>query len=464
MISRHDFHPNILREYDVRGTMGISLSDDDAYALGRSLASATKDKGGSRIAIGRDGRLSSPALADAALAGVRDGGLVALDVGLGPTPMLYYAVHHLKADSGLMITGSHNPPQDNGFKMAWADGPLYGAAITDLGKRAAEGSWSQGVGSIHQHPEVMAAYVARVLQDAPKKAVNAGWDPGNGAAGAVIDAIVGALPGRHIIINGTVDGTFPAHHPDPTVDANLLQLRALVAAEKFDIGLAFDGDGDRLGTLDARGRIVRADQYMTVLARDVLARNPGASIVGDVKCSKVMFDEIRRAGGNAVMWKTGHSLIKAKMKELHAALAGEMSGHIFYADGYYGFDDGLYAALRLLSALENLGVTLAEAHDALPVTFATPELRIECDESQKFGVISQLISKLKAEGATVSDIDGARVDTADGWWLLRASNTQAVLVGRCESTSAEGLERLMDTLAGHLRPAGLEMPQEGAGH
>ncbi len=464
MITSHSFHPTILREYDVRGTMGVSLSTADAYALARSLASATKDRGGSRIAIGRDGRLSSPDLAAAALDGVRDGGLVGLDVGLGPTPMLYYAVHHLKADSGLMITGSHNPPNDNGFKMAWADGPLYGAAITDLGVRAVQGDWSSGAGSIEAHPEVMAAYVARVIQDAPKHAVNAGWDPGNGAAGAVIDAIVAAMPGRHHIINGTVDGTFPAHHPDPTVDANLVQLRALVAEHSLDIGLAFDGDGDRLGTLDSRGRIVRADQYMTVLARDVLARNPGAAIVGDVKCSKVMFDEIRKYGGLPVMWKTGHSLIKAKMKELHAALAGEMSGHIFYADGYYGFDDGLYAAIRLLSALENLGVTLAEAHDALPVTFATPELRIDCAEDQKFGVISTLVAKLKAEGASVSDIDGARVDTPDGWWLLRASNTQAVLVGRCESTSAEGLERLMDTLAGHLAPAGLELPAEGAGH
>jgi phosphomannomutase len=462
MISSHAFHPNILREYDVRGTMGKTLSDADAYALARALATLTASRGGKTVAIGRDGRLSSPALAQAAVAGVRDAGLMALDVGLGPTPMLYFSVHHLKADSGLMITGSHNPPQDNGFKMTWNDGPIYGTAIQALGKIASEGSWLTGQGRSETH-EVAGAYVARLLQDAPSGAVNAGWDPGNGAAAAVTDAVIAGLKGRHPIINGTVDGTFPAHHPDPTVDANLVQLQALVADQKLDLGLAFDGDGDRLGAIDAQGRIVRADQYMTVLAADLLARKPGSSIVGDVKCSRVMFDRIAELGGKPVMWKTGHSLIKAKMKESGAELAGEMSGHIFFKDGYYGYDDGLFAAIRLMAALERLQLSLGDAFDQLPVTYATPELRIDCAEERKFAIVADLVGKLKAEGASVSDIDGARVDTPDGWWLIRASNTQAILVARAESTSKAGLDRLLDALASRLTPVGLSL-DAGAGH
>jgi phosphomannomutase len=463
MTSRHDFHTDILREYDVRGTMGVSLSEADAYALARSLATLTALRGGSRVAIGRDGRLSSPALAQAAVQGVVDAGLTALDVGMGPTPMLYFAVHHLTADSGLMITGSHNPPQDNGFKMTWNDGPVYGAEIQKLGQFAKDGAWASGTGARESH-EIAHTYVDRLLADAPAEPVNAGWDPGNGAAGAVIDALVAGLKGQHHVINGVVDGSFPSHHPDPTVDANLVQLQELVATKHLDIGLAFDGDGDRLGVIDAKGRIVRADLFMTVMAAELLKRHPGASIIGDVKCSKLMFDSIAQNGGVAIMGKTGHSLIKAKMKETGAALAGEMSGHIFFKDGYYGYDDGLYASVRLLTALERLGVTLGDAMDALPVTFATPELRIDCAEDQKFRIVSELVARLKAQGAAVSDIDGARVDTADGWWLIRASNTQAILVARAESTTAAGLDRLTETLAGHLQLAGLVLPAGGGGH
>lgn len=462
MISSHNFHPAILREYDVRGTMGVSLGEADAYAVARALASVTAERGGSTVAIGRDGRLSSPALAQAAVAGVIDAGLDAVDVGLGPTPLLYFAVQHLQADSGLMVTGSHNPPQDNGFKMTWSDGPIYGAAIQALGTIAAKGSWRSGTGQA-QTRDVSDAYVSRLLQDAPERAVNAGWDPGNGAAGAVIDRLVAGLRGRHPVINGTVDGLFPAHHPDPTVDANLAQLQALVAAEGLDLGLAFDGDGDRLGAIDAQGRIIRADLYMTVLAAELLARKPGSSIVGDVKCSKLMFDQIAALGGTPVMWKTGHSLIKAKMKEVGAELAGEMSGHIFIKDGYYGYDDGLFAAVRLLRALERLGLSLGAAMDLLPVTYATPELRIACAEEDKFRLVATLLAQLRAQGAMMSDIDGARVETADGWWLIRASNTQAILAARAESTSKAGLDRLLDALSGHLAALGLSLEQQG-GH
>jgi phosphomannomutase len=463
MTRHHIFQKNILREYDVRGTTGVNIGEADAYAVGRALATLTAGRGGKTIAIGRDGRLSSPALADAAIRGVVDAGLAALDVGLGPTPMLYYAVQHMKADSGLMITGSHNPPQDNGFKMTWNDGPIYGATIQQLGQIAADGNWISGTGTTSQH-EIRQHYIARLLQDAPTQAVNAGWDPGNGAAAAVTDALVAGLKGQHHVINGTVDGTFPAHHPDPTVDANLIQLQSLVADHKLDIGLAFDGDGDRLGAIDAKGRIVRADQFMTVLAAELLRRKPGSTIIGDVKCAQTMFDRIAALGGKSDMWKTGHSLIKARMKETGAELAGEMSGHIFIKDGYFGYDDGLYAAIRLLSSLERLNLTLADALDALPVTWATPELRIDCAEEVKFQIVDALVSQLKAEGTIVSDMDGARVATPDGWWLIRASNTQALLVARAESTSPEGLERLKDIMASRLAAHGLTLGNGTGSH
>jgi phosphomannomutase len=466
-VKQHFFQKSVLREYDVRGTTGVTIGEADAYALGRSLATLTAGRGGKTIAIGRDGRLSSPALADAAIRGIVDAGLTALDVGLGPTPMLYYAVHHLNADSGLMITGSHNPPQDNGFKMTWHDGPIYGAAIQQLGQIAADGSWISGTGTAAPH-DVAQAYVTRLLQDAPTQAVNAGWDPGHGAAAAVINALVACLPGQHHVINGTVDGTFPAHHPDPTVDANLVQLQSLVVERTLDIGLAFDGDGDRLGAVDAQGRIVRADQFLSVLAAELLTRKPGSAIIGDVKCTQTLFDRIAAQGGKPDMWKTGHSLIKARMKETGAELAGEMSGHIFIRDGYYGFDDGLYAAIRLLAALQRLNLTLADALDGLPVTWATPELRIDCPEEAKFKIVAALVADLKAEGVakgiTVSDIDGARVATPDGWWLIRASNTQAILAARAESTSPAGLERLKDIMGSRLAAYGLTLREGTGGH
>jgi phosphomannomutase len=456
----HHFHRSILREYDVRGTMGTSLSDADGYSLGRALASVIKRDGGSRIAVGRDGRLSSPLLADAVVKGITDAGLTALPIGVGPTPMLYFAVQHLAADAGIMITGSHNPPQDNGFKMALRSGPFYGGAIQELGRIAAEGSWASGQGRVEDSP-VFDAYVDRLCVDLAGSA-NVGWDPGNGAAGEVAQALVKRMAGRHAMINADIDGTFPAHHPDPTEDHNLVQLQELVANEKLDLGLAFDGDGDRLGAIDGSGRIVRADQYMLVLAADLLKEVPGATIVGDVKCSQSLFDSVAKLGGQPLMWKTGHSLVKAKMKETGAPLAGEMSGHIFFAHRYYGFDDGLYAAVRLLGAIHRAGRSLKDLIDALPASFSTPELRVPCPEERKFAIISSLVARLKAQGARISDIDGARVATDDGWWLLRASNTQAVLVARAEATSQAGLDRLLSILDDQLRPEGLSLPAIGA--
>ena len=302
-------------------------------------------------------------------------------------------------------------------------------------------------------------YVARLVQDAgPDPDLSVAWDPGNGAAGEILGDLVSRLGGRHRVINGEIDGSFPNHHPDPTVEANLAQLKQVVAAENCDLGVAFDGDGDRIGVIDGRGRVVWGDQLMVILARDVLARNPGAPIIADVKASRVFFDEVARAGGEPVMWKTGHSLIKARMAEIGAPLAGEMSGHIFFADGYFGFDDGLHAAVRLLAILSRAGQSLDQMLDGLPGMINTPELRFPCEEARKFAVVDEVKSRLVARGAQIFDLDGVRVEGADGWWLLRASNTQAVLVARCEADSEAGLERLKSELTAELEAVGLAPP------
>lgn len=456
----HSFHPSLLREYDVRGTTEKTLFEADAYALGRSLATAVARRGGSKIAVGRDGRLSSPRLAAEVVRGITETGVTALDIGMGPTPMLYFAIQHLQADAGIMITGSHNPPADNGFKMAWRDGSIYGAMIQDLGRLAATGDWQKGTGATETH-DVRAAYVARLLQGLDFDAnMVVGWDPGNGAGGAVLGDLIAQLPGTHYVINAEVDGTFPAHHPDPTVDANLVQLQQLVADKQCHLGIAFDGDADRIGAIDGHGAILRADRLMMLFATDVLARRPGATIVADVKCSQQLFDHVTTRGGMALMWKTGHSLIKAKMKETGSPLAGEMSGHIFFADDYYGYDDALYAGLRMLAALHRTGQTLAAFAASLPSSISTPELRIACTDEAKFKLVSEIVARVKATGANVSDLDGARVKTADGWWLIRASNTQAVLVARAESDSQAGLDRLLGTLAKELATVGLELPHD----
>ena len=290
------------------------------------------------------------------------------------------------------------------------------------------------------------------------------WDNGNGAAGDVLQKLVASLPGEHVVLNGPIDGRFPAHHPDPTVPANLAELIAAVRTQKADIGIAFDGDADRIGLVDDTGEILFGDQLMVVLARDVLKAHPGATIIADVKASQVLFDEIGKAGGTPLMWKTGHSLIKSKMAETGSPLAGEMSGHIFFADRWYGFDDALYAAVRILGIVARMDGKLSAVREALPHVINTPEVRFDCDDRRKFAVIEEVAGRLQSEGANVSKTDGVRVQTADGWWLLRASNTQAVLVARCEATTAAGLERLKAALVKQLGASGLAEPDFSGSH
>ncbi|MDE2008249.1 MAG: phosphomannomutase/phosphoglucomutase, partial [Rhodospirillales bacterium] len=398
--------------------------------------------------------------------GLRASGATVLRIGRGPTPMLYFAAATGKTDGAVMVTGSHNPPDYNGFKMMLGRKPFYGAQIRALGAQAAAGDVLAGAEGTEERSDVAAAYVARLAADwdGGDRALNVVWDNGNGAAGDVLARLVGVLPGRHTVLNGAIDGRFPAHHPDPTVPANLAQLIAEVRARGADVGIAFDGDADRIGLVDDSGAILFGDQLMVLLARDVLAAHPGATIIADVKASQVLFDEIARAGGVPLMWKTGHSLIKAKMAETGSPLAGEMSGHIFFADHWYGFDDALYAAVRLLGIVARLDRPLSSVRAALPQVVNTPELRFDCAEARKFAVIEEVAARLRAAGANVSETDGVRVLTADGWWLLRASNTQAVLVARAEAKDAAGLERLKAALVAQLAGSGLAAPDFSGSH
>ncbi len=466
MTFSHRFDPTTLREYDIRGTVGRTLSDADAFAIGRCFGSLVARAGGRTVAVGYDGRLSSPSLEAALANGLSASGIEALRVGRGPTPMLYYASAKLATDGAVMVTGSHNPPDYNGFKIVLGGKPFYGEQIRALGEQAAAGDVVAETVAPERNIDVAADYVARVLADwdGGDRMLKVVWDNGNGAAGDVLAKLVAGLPGEHIVLNGTIDGTFPAHHPDPTVPKNLEQLIAEVAVRRADIGIALDGDADRIGLVDDAGRILFGDQLLVILARDVLRAHPGATIIADVKASQVLFDEVARAGGRPLMWRTGHSLIKAKMAETGSPLAGEMSGHIFFADRWYGFDDALYAAVRMLGVLARMDTKLSEVRDALPQVINTPELRFDCEDTRKFAVIEEVAARLRADRATVSEIDGVRVLTDDGWWLLRASNTQAVLVARAEAATEAGLERLKGALVQQLELSGLPPPDFSGSH
>ena len=464
----HQFHATSLREYDIRGIIGESLGTEDAFAIGRCFGSVVARAGGTKVAVGYDGRLSSPMLEEALVRGLMASGMAVLRVGLCPTPMLYYAAYALSTDGAVMVTGSHNPPNYNGFKSMLGKKPFFGKDILALGAMAASGDVVPEAQGSQKSVDVAADYVARMVQDYDgARGLKVVWDPGNGSGGAITEMLVKHLPGEHTVINGEIDGTFPNHHPDPTVLKNLEQIIAKVAELGADLGIAFDGDADRIGVVDGEGHMLFGDQLLVVLARDVLKRHPGATIIADVKASQVLFDEVAKAGGVPLMWKTGHSLIKQKMAETGSPLAGEMSGHTFFADKWYGFDDAPYSAVRLLGILGRASESLADMRRALPQVLNTPELRFNCAEDRKFEVVREVQARLAAEGAKVQAVDGVRVLTEDGWWLLRASNTQAVLVARAEASTAAGLERLKASLAAQITASGLEVPDfsgENAGH
>jgi phosphomannomutase len=457
----HQFHPTVLREYDIRGIIGETLGPDDARAIGRTFGSMLGEAGGRTVAVGYDGRVSSPMLESALVEGLTAAGCDVVRIGMGPTPMLYYAeASGEDVDGGIQITGSHNPANYNGFKMVFQGRPFFGADIVELGRRAGAEEWGAGKGTARDRP-VLSEYVDRLLEglagagEAPSS-LKVGWDAGNGAAGPAIERLAAKLPGEHHLLFTEVDGNFPNHHPDPTVEANLADLRKLVAEKGLDFGIAFDGDGDRIGAIDGEGRVIWGDQLLMIYAEDLLSRMPGATIIADVKASQALFDHIAAHGGKPLMWKTGHSLIKAKMKETGSPLAGEMSGHVFFADTYYGYDDALYAGVRLMAASARLGQSVTELRSAMPAAINTPEMRFQVDEARKFAAIEEVASRLEGSEHQVDATDGVRVKTEDGWWLLRASNTQDVLVARAESQSEEGLQRLLAQIDEQLALSGLE--------
>lgn len=450
----HRFHPSSLREYDIRGVVGRTLGAVDANAIGRGFATLVRRAGGTRVVVGRDGRLSSPELEAALVAGLIASGVDVVRIGLGPTPMLYHAEAMLEVDGGIQVTGSHNPADHNGFKMVLQHRPFFGDDIQRLGAMAATGDWDEGAGTVTDHDHVD-AYVGRLMAGYAGGSYRIGWDTGSGAAGPVIERLAALLPGEHHLLFTEVDGRFPHHHPDPTEEANLVDLKRLVVDKGLDFGLAFDGDGDRIGAVDGRGRTLWGDQLLMLLAEPQLRETPGATIIADVKASQLLFDRITELGGTPLMWKTGHSPMKTKLLETGAPLAAEMSGHVFFGGDDYGFDDAPYAAVRLIRAIHLSGRSLTELRDAMPEMATTPELRFTVDETRKFAVVDEVLARLAAAGAQVNTTDGARVTTADGWWLLRASNTQDVLTARAEARTEEGLARLLGEVDAQLAASGI---------
>ncbi|MCB9526917.1 MAG: phosphomannomutase/phosphoglucomutase [Myxococcales bacterium] len=427
----------VFRAYDIRGRADVELTDDFARALGRAYGETIAEAGGARVAVGRDCRTHGVRIAAAFEAGVCDAGVDVVHLGMVPTPLVYFAIHDGRLDGGVAVTGSHNPPDWNGFKLCVGTASMHGEAIEALRDRMAAGPGAapKRRGELVE-VDIMPRYLERLKTSLRPlhHPVTVVVDAGNGAGGPAAVAALRALGATVHPLYCEPDGRFPNHHPDPTVEANLDDLKTTVAAHGADLGVALDGDADRLGAVDRHGRVVWGDQLLLYFARALLAEQPGARIVGEVKCSRVLFDGVRDAGGAPEMWKVGHSLIKARMKETGAALAGEMSGHLFFADRYYGYDDAIYAAARLVERIGRDGPALDAFVDALPPTVATPELRVACRDSEKFAVVARAAAHFGARYPVVA-VDGVRIDFPHGWGLVRASNTQPVLVMRFESDS-----------------------------
>ena len=457
-MSAHRFHPTILRAYDIRGIFEDTLTTGDAFAIGLSFISIQKQRGlGNEVTVGRDGRLSSPALAAALIDGLVAGGAQVSDIGCGPTPMLYFAAHELGSGGAIQVTGSHNPPTHNGFKMVMGGLSFFGADIEELGRISAAGPDHTDDGGVVSRA-IEEAYVDRLAAGAVASGLSVIWDCGNGASGPATEKLVARLDGTHKVLFPEIDGTFPNHHPNPVDPETLELLRAEVAAAGADLGIGFDGDGDRIGIIDGKGRQVPGDLLTAFLAKDVAARHPGAPILLDVKSSEAALRLVESAGAAAQIWKTGHSHMKKRMKELAAPLAGEMSGHIFIADDYLGFDDAIYAAVRVITQMVKGGQSITEFMDSLPEQHATPELRIDCPDTVKFDSMEKIWAHVLSghDAADVNSIDGVRVRSSDGWWLIRASNTEAALVARAEAADRTALDRLLGDIETTLAAAGLD--------
>jgi phosphomannomutase len=449
----HQFNPSIFREYDIRGVYNETLTDACAYQIGLNYGTKL---GQGKIAVGYDGRLSSPTLSSSLIRGLNDAGINVVNIGLVPTPATYFAVFQLGLDGGIMVTGSHNPPSHNGFKIMLGKDSMHGAGIAELKQIAGK---KAGVAGTVEKRDVRTDYIKKIIGQNQLFNFKIGYDSGNGASGEIIDMLAPKLSAKYSLLNTKIDGTFPVHHPDPTVEKNLEQLKQEVLDNQLDVGFAFDGDGDRVGVVDNKGRPIWGDQILAILCRGIADRYQGASIVVDVKTSKAAVDYIASLGLKPVMWKTGHSLIKAKMKELKSPLSGEMSAHIFFADDYFGFDDGILAAIRFLEVMKKTGKTSAELLDDLPKMFSSPEYKITVDEAKKFQLVEQIKAAAKANcsSAKLIDIDGMRVENPDSWWLARASNTGNHIICRFEASSAEAYKAIEQQLRQILAIAGLKL-------
>ncbi len=450
---------SLFRAYDVRGIVGETLTAADFLSIGHAFASHVADACQTRtplIVAVRDGRESSPTLSEAFIEGMLRAGAHVLDAGMGPTPMCYFATHHLNADGSVMITGSHNPPSHNGAKLMCDGKSLYGDALASLRKRLVDGDLLHSRGK-REEVEMLDEYVFELKKSVASSGalhnLNIAWDAGNGIAGVAVEKLLKGEQAHHTCLYLESDSRFPNHHPDPSVAKNMADLQTTILAARGSIalGVAFDGDGDRMGAVDDLGRVLSPDHVLMLLAEDVLARNPGALVIADVKTSDGFFERIKTKGGTPLMWLTGHAHIKTKMAEAGAKFAGEASGHIFFADEYYGYDDGLYAALRLIRLVAESGKKLSTLVDALPPLFTSPEIRIECADDKKFGVIATL----QQQFPQAVTLDGVRVTTPEGWWLIRASNTQAALSARAEARCADSLARVMHAMHHALAENGI---------
>ena len=455
--SLENFDPEVLREYDIRGIVGSNLNENTAYTIGRTFGFVVKSRSSSStIVTGFDGRLTSPKLHQALCEGLKQAGTKVIDVGMGPTPMIYFAHYHFNSDAAVMVTGSHNPSDYNGFKMVFNKHSFYADEIQNLQSIMKNEKLNIKEGSVIKH-NIINEYVKRDLQNINiNNKLKIAWDIGNGAMGIAIKEITSQLQNtNNILINVEVDGTFPNHHPDPTVPKNMEQLIRAVINYNCDIGFAFDGDGDRLGVVDNRGKIIWADQYMLILCSEIAELYDHPKIIMDVKCSKVFFDEAKKMNCDPIMARTGHSPIKEKMKELNSPLSGEMSGHVFYADDFFGYDDAMYVALRLLRILGNQSRKLSDLIGEYPATYSTPETRFDVKEIRKFAIIDEIKERLLNIDGEVIDIDGIRVQNSLGWFLIRASNTQNQLTCRAEALSKENLLSLIKVIEEQLSLSGV---------
>jgi phosphomannomutase/phosphoglucomutase len=432
---------SILREYDIRGVVGEDITEEVALELGKSYGTYMVRRGSKTVTVGRDGRLSSESFQAALIEGIVSTGIDVIDIGLCPSPVLYFSLFNLGVEGGVIVTASHNPPEFNGFKVCAGKSTIFGDEIQELGRIADSGEFERGKGRVTSH-DIVADYKQYVQENIRiSRPIKVAVDGGNGTAGIIAVPIMRALGCEVTELYCEVDGTFPNHHPDPTLPENLTDLIAEVTGSDIPIGVAYDGDGDRLGVIDERGDIIWGDRLLIIFSRELLKEHAGAMIIGEVKCSQHLYDDIEKHGGEPLMWKTGHSLIKDKMKETGALLAGEMSGHLFFADRYFGYDDAIYASLRLLEILARTGTTPRELLADVPKSFVTPEIRVDCPEEKKSDIVEGA-KEFFSRNHEVNDVDGARIKFPHGWGLVRASNTQPVLVMRFEADSQEHLDEI----------------------